>query len=233
MLPRSRYLDDLVIVPRRLWAPLGGGGGIAHTGRVTSTGSTRRFDGHIVGLGSTSGTRVVVGIWDASPFGRFADAMVERPDGHRLLLAPDERVADLVATTYTFDEVRVVPVSVPGWGIEAGPLSARWTPGARAPIGRLLRLVPGPLSRLELFARLCDPVARRVMPGVRTHGTAGRGRTEWYAASDAWRVESARLTWDGEDLGALAPVDPPVRFGFGSAPRTPTLTRVTSFVRDH
>ncbi len=192
---------------------------------------TQRFDGHIVGLGTAEGTRVVVGIWDRSPFGRFADAMVERPDGHRLLLAPDERVADLVSTTYSFDDVRVVPVGLVGWGIDAGPLSVRFTPGRRAPIGWLLAAVPGPVGRLEPFARLCDPIARRVMPGVRTHGSAGHGRTEWYAASDAWSVESARVTWDGADLGSLAPVDPPVRFGFGSAPRTPTLTRVTSFIR--
>jgi hypothetical protein len=69
------------------------------------------------------------------------------------------------------------------------------------------------------------------MPGVRTHGSAGQGRTEWYAASDAWHVASATVAWDGVDLGPLCPVDPPVRFGFGSAPRTPTLTRVTSFIR--
>lgn len=101
----------------------------------------QRFDGHIVGLGTTSGTRVVVGMWDRSPYGRFADAMVERPDGHRVLLAPDERIADLVSTTYTFDDVRIVPVALAGWGIDAGPLSARWTPGTRAPIGWLLQAV--------------------------------------------------------------------------------------------
>lgn len=195
--------------------------------------TTQRFDGHITGLGTASGTRVVVGIWSRSPYGAFADAMVEHPDGHRVLLAPDARVADLVSATYTFDDVQVVPVAVDGWGVLAGPLEAHWTPGLRAPVGWLLRGVPAPLGRLEAWARLCDPVARRVMPGVRTHGTAGQGRTEWYAASDAWRVEAARTTWDGEDLGPLAPVDPPVRFGFGSAPRTPLLTRVTSFIRDH
>lgn len=195
-----------------------------------------RFDGHIVGLGTTSGTRVVVGVWERSPLGRFADAMVEDADGRRTLLAPSEEVASFVSSTYTFDDVRVVPVGVApagerDWSVEAGPLRARWRPAGRAPVGHLLRLVPPPLARSETWARLCDPIARRVMPGVRTHGTAGSGRTEWYAASDAWRVETAALSWDGADLGALAPIDPPVRFGFGSAPRVPTFTQVTSFVR--
>lgn len=188
------------------------------------------FDGHIVGLGTASGTRVVVGIWPESPFGHFADAMVEDATGHRTLLAPDDDVADFVASTYTFDEILVVPVSTSGWSIGAGPLRAAWEPGGRAPVGHLLRLVPRPVGRSRSWARLCDPVARRAMPGVSTYGSAGHGRTEWYAARDAWHVRSARVSWEGEDLGPLAAVTPPVRFGFGSAPRRPTLTRLSSFV---
>src|SRR5690606_18143295 len=53
-----------------------------------------------------------VGRWDASPFGAFADVMVERPDGERVLLAPSRDVADLVAATYRFDRVEIVPVAV-------------------------------------------------------------------------------------------------------------------------
>ncbi len=188
------------------------------------------FDGHIVGLGTTSGTRVVIGIWSDSPFGHFADAMVEHACGHRTLLAPDDDVADLVASTYTFDEVRIVPVSTSGWSIDAGPLRASWEPDGRAPVGHLLRLVPRPVAQARTWARWCDPLARLVMPGVSTYGSAGHGRTEWYAARDAWHVRSARVSWDGDDLGPLADVDPPVRFGFGSAPRRPTLTRLSSFV---
>ena len=77
----------------------------------------QRFRGRIAGVGSTSGVRVVVGWWAESPFGAFADAMVERADGHRLLLAPSEEVRDLVSTTYVFDETRVEPFEVvPGGG---------------------------------------------------------------------------------------------------------------------
>src|SRR3954454_1939524 len=76
-----------------------------------TSGVTDRFDGCIAGLGSPAGLRVVVGHWPASPFGAFTDVMVERPDGHRILLAPDERVAEFVAATYTFDEVRCTPVT--------------------------------------------------------------------------------------------------------------------------
>lgn len=189
------------------------------------------FAGQIVGLGTPAGVRVVVGRWDRSPFGTFADAMVEDSAGHRTLLAPSQEVADFVAATYTFDEVRIVPVRADGWQVSAGPLDLTLVPGRRAWVGWLLRLVPRRVGRSRLWARVCDPVARRVMPGVRTYGTAGGGRTEWYAAQDAWHVASATVLWDGHDLGGLAPIDPPVRFGFGSAPRRPTLTRLSSFVR--
>ena len=70
--------------------------------------STRdRFRGHIAGVGSASGVRVVVGRWHTTPLGSFADAMVETAAGHRVLLAPRQEVADFIAATYSFDEVRI------------------------------------------------------------------------------------------------------------------------------
>ena len=109
-----------------------------------------RFDGCIAGLGSPAGLRVVVGHWPSSPLGPFTDVMVERPDGHRILLAPDERVAEFVAATYTFDEVRCTPVTttVAGnrWRVTAGLLDLEFTTGRRTALGVLLRAVPRPLA---------------------------------------------------------------------------------------
>ena len=68
---------------------------------------TTSFTGHIAGLGTSSGVRLVVGVWDTSPFGAFADVMVEDASGHRTLLAPRQSVADAVASVYSFDEVRI------------------------------------------------------------------------------------------------------------------------------
>ena len=193
-----------------------------------------RFEGTIAGLGSTGGTRVVLGSWPVSPFGSFADVMVERADGHRLLLAPDRQVADFVQATYTFDEVRLVPVDVrvdgPVWCVAAGPLALTFTVGARPPLGRLLRAVPARVASSPAWASAVDPVARLVLPGVRTRGSAGGGRREWYGARDLHRIASMHGSWDGADLGRLAPVDPPARFGFSSTPVRPCLTRVVSTV---
>ncbi|MEV4339891.1 hypothetical protein [Streptomyces sp. NPDC049590] len=196
---------------------------------------TLRFEGWIAGLGTASGTRIVLGHWQRSPFGPFSDVMLEHPDGERLLLAPTRQAADFIAGTYVFDTVRVVPVRVGvadgTWTVTAGPLRLRFVTGRRRPLGLLLRAVPGAFARRPAWSALTDRPARLLMPGVRTRGSAGAGRREWYGARDLRAVRAVTASLDGVDLGAQAPVEPPVRFGFGSVPRRPSLTRITTTVR--
>lgn len=193
-----------------------------------------RFDGAIAGLGSTTGTRLVIGMWPESPFGRFADVMVQRPDGHRILLAPDDRVAEFVGATYTFDETRFGPVSfaVQGqrWTVTGPELTVEFETGGRPPLGHVLAAVPRTLARRRWWTVLQDPIARVVMDGVRTVGSAGNGRREYYAALDLHRIVRADVVFEGRALGDLRPVAPPVTFGFGSTPAAPGLTRITSTV---
>lgn len=194
-----------------------------------------RFDGWIAGLGTVSGLRIVVGNWPGSPFGAFTDVMVEDPEGHRVLLAPSAAVADFVASTYQFDEVLVTPVhtAVDGswWKITAGPLRLTFDVGGRSLLGVLLRLVPRRLATAPWWISAVDVVAGRVLPGVRTRGSASGGRQEYYAALDLHRIGSATVSWKGVDQGALAAVTPPVRFGFGSTPTDPSLVRVVTLVQ--
>ncbi|MFI1226663.1 MULTISPECIES: hypothetical protein [unclassified Streptomyces] len=198
------------------------------------TGERLRFDGWIAGVGTSSGTRLVVGHWPRSPFGSFSDVMVEHPDGERVLLAPSRQIADFVAATYRFDRIEVVPVAVTvtgdAWLVEAGPLRLRLRTGRRTALGLLLSAVPARLARSPLWAALCDVPARLLMPGVRTLGRAGPRRREWYGARGLRPVVAADAVLDGVGLGRLAPLDPPVAFGFGSAPRRPSLVRVTTTV---
>ncbi|MFF7945584.1 hypothetical protein [Streptomyces griseorubiginosus] len=193
-----------------------------------------RFDGWIAGLGTASGTRIVLGHWPWSPFGAFSDVMVERPDGERLLLAPTREVADFVSGTYVFDRVRVVPVDVRvtdgTWSVLAGPLDVCFTTGRRGLLGLLLCAVPEVLARRPAWCALTSLPARLLLPGVRTRGSAGAGRREWYGARDLRPVQAVSAVFEGVDLGAPAPVSPPVRFGFGSVPSRPSLTRVTTTV---
>lgn len=193
-----------------------------------------RFDGWIAGLGTRSGTRIVLGHWPVSPFGRVSDVMLESPAGHRRLIAATAELAEFVAATYAFDEVTVAPVEVrPGahrWSVRAGPLEAEFTLGRRGVLGTALRAVPARLAGRPGWAAICDGPARLLLPGVRTRGSAGGGRREWYGARDLRPVTSATARLGGENLGALAPVAPPVRFGFGSVPPRPALVRITTTV---
>jgi hypothetical protein len=199
------------------------------------TGAQRlRFDGWILGTGTASGTRLVVGHWPRSPLGAMSDVMVQRPDGHRVLLAPGPEVAAFVTATYTFDEVRLVPVVVgrpddAAWTVDAGPLRLRLRTGRRPALGRLLHAVPSRLARTPAWVGLLDRPAR-LATGLRTKGSAGNGRTEWYGVQDLHAVTEVQATWDGEELGPVAPVRPPVTFGFGSVPPWPSVVRVTTTV---
>ena len=195
----------------------------------------RSFTGHIAGIGTASGVRIVLGSWDESPLGGFADVMIEDASGHRVLIAPRQDVADFVASTYEFDEVRIEPVSVeqgPDWSLHTRSLQLRFTPGSRLWLAPALRVIPGRLRRSPVWARICNPVAGALMPGVQTYGSAGGGRTEWYAARDVRRIDRVAATWEDVDLGAIANVTPSVRFGFASAPAQPSLTALTSYVRE-
>ncbi|MEU3413461.1 MULTISPECIES: hypothetical protein [unclassified Streptomyces] len=195
---------------------------------------TVRFEGWIAGLGTSRGTRAVLGHWQRSPFGAFSDVMLEHPDGERLLLAPTPQTAAFIGGTYVFDTVRVVPVRVGvadgTWTVGAGPLRLCFVTGPRPPLGLLLRAVPGALARRPAWSALTDVPARLLLPGVRTRGSARAGRREWYGARDLRTVRALCGSFAGTDLGVLAPVEPPVRFGFGSVPRRPSLTRVTTTV---
>ena len=193
-----------------------------------------RFHGRIAGVGSTSGVRLVVGHWHRTPLGEFSDVMVETAIGHRLLLGPTTEVAELIGSTYTFDEVRIEPVSVTGsatgWTVATPSLTLTVGIGRRTPLGRLLRVVPTRLATEPAWASAADPISRVVMRGVRTRGSAGGGRREWYGATDVHEIVSLNGEFDGMDLGGLAPVDPPCRFGFSSTPRRPSVTDVVTTV---
>ena len=47
---------------------------------------------------------------------------------------------------------------------------------------------------------------------------------------DLHALDSVEGHWDGGPLGALAPVRPPVTFGFASVPPRPSVVRVTTTV---
>lgn len=176
----------------------------------------------------------MTGIWARSPFGAFADVMVQTRSDERILLAPTTRVAEFVSSTYRFDRVEVGPVTA---GLSADRLSVT-APGlvvdvvigGAAPLDRLLRLVPARLATEPRWLRVIDPIASRLVRGVHTAGSAGNGRREYYGVRRARLIEAVRGSFAGIDLGDLAPLTPPVAFGFSSAPPTPQIVSVSTTI---
>ncbi|KQP58015.1 hypothetical protein [Agreia sp. Leaf283] len=195
-----------------------------------------RFTGRIAGFGTASGTRIVVGIWAESPLGAFTDVMLQDVDGHRTLLAPSDEIAEFVSSTYSFDEVRVVPITTRrvdgGIAVTAGDLSVRMRVGGLSTLGRLLRVVPSLVATHPAWLRVIDPVASRLVAGVHTAGTAGNGRREFYGVTLIRDLDDVVATRSGESLGAMTPLDPPVTFGFGSAPPAPSIVDVVTTIRE-
>jgi hypothetical protein len=194
----------------------------------------RVFEGEICGVGTATGYRIVIGRWTSSPFGPFADVMVESDDGVRILLAPSDEIATYVSSTYEFDDVRIVEVQAQraegGLTCRAGPLDLSAVIGPRTGLGRLLRLVPARVASSPAWCSAIDPIARVVLDGVRTRGSAGNDRREFYGATDQRAITGVRAAWAGSDLGDLTDVWPPVRFGFSSTPRRPCAVAVTTVI---
>ncbi len=192
------------------------------------------FAGEICGVGSTLGVRVVIGRWPLSPFGSVADAMVEDSTGWRVLIAPDQGLAEYVGSIYSFDEVVIGQVecerSADRLSFRGGPLHLDVTTGRRDALGWALHAVPRRVATSDAWVTFTDVVARLLLRGVRTRGSTPGG-SEFYAATDRHRVTAISGQWYGSDLGRLRDVDPPVRFGFSSTPPQPSIVAVTTTVR--
>ena len=193
-----------------------------------------RFVGEIAGTGTASGVRLVIGAWSTSPLGTFADAMVEDADGRRVLVAPSNAVAAYVSSVYSFDEVVVTPVGIvrtpAGLALRCSLLSVELAIGERDLLGRLLHSLPRALSTSPRWASAVDPICRVVLRDVRTRARTS-GADEFYGASDRHHLTRVSAMWRGSDLGPMADVEPPVRFGGSSAPRKPSIVAITTTVR--
>lgn len=192
------------------------------------------FTGHIAGVGTAAGVRLVIGRWVQSPFGTFADVMVQTADDERVLLAPSAQVADFVSSTYHFDRVELGQVraelSDTSLTVAAPGLDLAVSIGGPTPLDRLLRLVPAGLATAPWWLSAIDPIAARIVPGVHTAGSAGNGRREYYGVRRSRHVVAVAGSFAGHDLGGVAPLLPAVGFGFSSAPPDPQIVAVTTTI---
>lgn len=182
--------------------------------------TTVELDGVIASAGFASGDRVVVGLWDDGPLGGMRDVMWARPDGMRVLVAPDAAVAAFVTGVYRFDEVIVAPFrgrrDARAISLDAGPLAVRLAAA---------RGVPFPPRPAWVTRHVEAPIARRWL-GVEPYGRSPAGVREWYRVSRYRPVTWARLRVDGMDAGGLRSLRPPLRVGFSEPPPRPSVVTV-------
>lgn len=185
------------------------------------------LDGVIASAGFASGDRVVVGHWDRTPIGPMTDVMWARPDGERVLLAPDDDAAAFITAIYVFDRVEIVPCralgSERGMRVRAGPLTVRLEGGAA------IRL---PLARPAWFTRRVEGPLARTLLGVETWGSSPTGVQEWYRATSFRRVVAGSGQLDGHDLGAIGPPRPDLGVGFSEPPAVASLVGVQPLLED-
>lgn len=198
-----------------------------------------RFDGWIAGAAFASGDRFVVGRWPRSPFGSFADVMWARPDGERLLLAPDDRVLGFIGRHYAFEELRRSPVEVEisprRIRVSASPVDLDLELEPPGTLSRLLALRPRRLRTVRPWIAIEDQLARPLVArligggtGIRARGRTRAGSREWYAIH-AFRLATARAAIAGVDLGEAVSA-PACGFGFSEFPPMPAAVRVTSLI---
>ena len=145
-----------------------------------------------------SGDRFFIGYWDDTPLGPFTDVMWARSDGTRVLLVPDESVADFITGVYSFDRVEIAAVKATGGErfleLTAGPVEVQLKAGVgyRIPFPRppwVTRWVEAPIARLAF--------------GVDAYTVTPRGVRRWYRTDEHRPISAGWATLDGRDLGAL------------------------------
>ena len=176
--------------------------------------------GSITSVGLTSGHRFVIGDWRRSPIGPFTDIMWSLPDGCRILLGEASATA-YVVSVYPFDEVRNHVVIAKRDGRDYIIRSDGLELDLKIGMARL-SLPPRPRWITATVENWCS----RKLLDVRTYGTSPTGVVEWYRTRTARRVVAATGSLDGADLGALAPLDRPLGFGFTDPPRRPSHVRL-------
>ena len=202
-----------------------------------------RFDGWILGASFGTGHTLVFGRWQDSPFGSFADLMLREPDGTRVLIAPDDAVADFVDRHYRFDRIERAAVQVDREAgrivADAGRVRLVLDLGPRQLVGHLLRMRPRVLRTDPRWIAVEDRVFRPIVApllgggvgGIHARGVTRAGARQWYGIHDLLPAR-ARATVDGRDLGAPEPPTWQAGFGASEFPGMPAAVRVTSLIED-
>ena len=184
------------------------------------------FEGRITSCGFDSGDRIVIGIWESSPFGSFADIMWAKPDGTKILIAPNNEIGNYINSLYDFDEIRIEEIKIERKPKEiffsCTDISCQFNWGKE--ISLLVKRRPlWFVSTIEYFFGW-------LMFGTKTHGKTKNGRKEWYVVDKISRLKGAKAEITGKDLGVYCKFYPKANFGFSDPPKMPASVLVRSHI---
>ena len=184
------------------------------------------FEGRITSCGFDSGDRIVIGMWKNSPFGSFADIMWAKPDGKKVLIAPNKEIGEYIDSLYDFDEVRIEEIKIEKKHKEiifsSKDIKCQFEWGKE--ISFLLKKRPlWFVSTIEYFFGW-------LIFRTKTHGKTKNGRKEWYVVDKISRLKNAKAELSGKNLGKYTRFYPKANFGFSDPPNMPASVIVRSHI---
>ena len=184
------------------------------------------FVGRITSCGFTSGDRLVIGHWKESPFGSFSDIMWAKPDGTKILIAPNQEIGDYISSMYEFDDIKIEEIRIEENTnqIRVETLEINCNFEWRNGISFLIKRRP------LWFVSSVEYLVGWLIFGTKTHGKTKNGKKEWYAVDRLSKLINAKAEINGEDLGEYTSFYPKANFGFSDPPKMPSSVLVRSHI---
>ena len=184
------------------------------------------FEGEIFSSGFDSGDRIVIGNWKNSPFGEFTDIMWAKPNGEKVLIAPNEGILDFIASMYSFDNTIIsefeIEESTNHIIVKNSEIvcELKWNRGIKIPLNRPLWFI----SSIEYIFGL-------ILFKTKTHGITKNKKQEWYAVKKISKLEEIKIIINGENLGKMRNFEPKAGFGFSEPVKKPSVVSVKTHIQ--
>ena len=153
--------------------------------------------------------------------------MWAKKDGTRVLIAPNQEIADYVTAMYSFDEVILEEVSTTmserSIKVDCNTMELEFSWNRGFPI---------PFKRSLLFIQTIELFFAKLIFSTRTYGITKDNRKEWYAIDRVSHITSAKANINSQNAGDFKPMREPCKFGFSEAPKNPLLVRLEPIFSD-
>ena len=184
------------------------------------------FEGEVFSSGFDSGDRIVIGNWKESPYGKFTDIMWAKPNGEKILIAPNKEISEFISNMYSFDKTIIsefeIEESANKIVVKNNEMicELKWNRGIKIPMIRPLWLI----SSIEYIFGL-------IIFKTKTHGITKNKKQEWYAVKKISKLEEIKIIINGENLGNMRNFEPKAGFGFSEPVKKPSVVSVKTHIQ--